>query len=160
MVGTREGYLKALLDHYKFNSAKEAGVACAELLNTRLPLIPQEVVVVPVPTSPAHMRVRGFDHTALITSRFARSRHLTSQRVLVRRSNDTQHFKSRSERLKVTADHLEVVGVTPRSVLLVDDIYTTGATLRACIRKLKDAGVRQVYVAIIARQTLDEMSDL
>ena len=159
-VGERETHLKALLDWYKFNSAKEASKACAELLDMRLPLLPGNVVAVPVPTSPAHRRARGFDHSSLLASRLAKKRKLLFRQVLERRSNDTQHFKARSERLKMSPSELEVIAAVPPRILLIDDIYTTGATLRACIKKLQSAGAEQIYVAIIARQTLDDSSDL
>lgn len=159
-VGVRETALKELLDRYKFDSAKEAGRRCAELLHQRLPLLPDDFVVVPAPTSPAHRRLRGFDHTLYFARVFAHERKLTCTRLLVRHGNETQHFKNRTERLAQPVQSLEVIGKVPQNVLLLDDIYTTGATLRACVRKMHEAGVKRVFVAIIARQTLDEMSDL
>lgn len=159
-VGTREGALKGLLDRYKFHSARAAGGLCADLLDSRLPMLGEDVVVVPVPTSSAHMRTRGFDHTGLVASTFARKRGLRCMTVLSRRSNETQHFKSRSERLTATTGDIEAVASPPAAVLLIDDIYTTGATLKASSRELQKAGVERLFVAIIARQTLDETSDL
>lgn len=159
-VGSREGPLKRLLDRYKFDSAKEAGRMCAELLDRSLPVLPAGFVVVPVPTSPAHRRARGFDHTLCITRAFARRRALTCRQLLARHTRDTQHFKGRAERLRQAERGLEVVGAVPSDILLIDDIYTTGATLRACTRKLREAGAERIFVAIIARQALDEMSDL
>lgn len=159
-VGIREGALKGLLDRYKFNSAREAGYLCADLLDTSLPLLTDDVVVVPVPTSPAHIRTRGFDHTGLVANAFARKRGLLYKPLLTRRSNDTQHFKSRSERLAAAANSIEVTMTAPPTVLLIDDIYTTGATLGASCLELQKAGVKHIFVAIIARQTLDESSDL
>jgi ComF family protein len=156
----RETHLKSLLDRYKFDSAKEAGMVCAELLDERLPLLPQELTVTAVPTSPAHVRVRGFDHMATVASRFADKRGLRYRKVLKRSTNETQHFKARGERLTQAAAGLEVIANPPDSILLIDDIYTTGATLRACTRKLQEAGVQEIFVAIIARQTLDVGDDL
>lgn len=160
VVGVREGALRNLIDRYKFDSAKEAGRVCVELLHQRLPVLPPGVVVVPVPTSPAHRRARGFDHTWYIAKAFAARRKLSCLQTLSRHSNDTQHFRSRSQRLKQAALGLETVREVPADILLIDDIYTTGATLRACVQKLRAAGAKRIFVAIIARQTLDETSDL
>jgi predicted amidophosphoribosyltransferase len=49
---------------------------------------------------------------------------------------------------------LRVKKNVPEKVLLVDDIYTTGATLQACTEILRTAGAQRVYVAVLARQTL------
>ena len=159
-VGVREGVLKELLDRYKFDAVREAGPACGSLLDAVVPPLPPDVVVVPAPTSPAHRRVRGFDHMYDVTRSFARRRSLKSRRLFVRKSSDTQHFKNKAERLAYTGQDLKLIGGVPSTVLLVDDIYTTGATLGACVRILREAGANQVFVAIIARQTLDDMSDL
>lgn len=159
-IGVREGVLKRLLDRYKFDSAIEAGRICAELLDAQLPVLPTNVVVVPVPTVPSHRRVRGFDHTLTIAMAFAVRRGLGCRQPLRRYNGGTQHFKGRAERLRQAGHGLEVVGRVPADILLVDDIYTTGATLQACVRKLRAAGAERIFVAIIARQTLDEISDL
>ena len=160
VVGARQGGLRNLLDRYKFDSAKEAGRVCVELLDQRLPVLPSGIAVVPVPTSPAHRRVRGFDHTLYIAKALAARRELPCLQALSRHSNDTQHFRSRSERLKQAARGLETVREVPSDILLIDDVYTTGATLRACMQKLRKAGAKRIFVAVIARQTLDETSDL
>lgn len=159
-VGSRDGAVKNLLDRYKFSSAREAADICASLLDQCLPLIPLDITVVPVPTSAAHRRVRGFDHIHAVAHAFAKSRSLPCLQPLARRGSDTQHFKNRSERLRYSGQDLEIHGRVPKRVLLIDDIYTTGATLRACIRKLTQSGAEDLYIAIIARQTLDETSDL
>lgn len=151
-VGSREGVLRALLDSYKFYSAKQVGAVVAELLHERVPLLPPETVVVAVPTVRAHVRVRGFDHMALIARGFAKRRALPFAAPLRRTGGATQHLKSRTDRLRTAATGLELVGPSPASVLLVDDILTTGATLRACARVLREHGGKDIYVAVVARQ--------
>lgn len=159
-VGAREGALKALLDLYKFDAAREGATTCAELLDSVLPLLARDTVIVPVPTAPGRIRVRGFDHTARIARALAKQRGLQTASPLRRLSGDVQHFKKRAERLKTAANSLEVNGTVPASVLLIDDIYTTGATIQACVDKLRSGGAQTIYVAIIARQTLDEPAHL
>lgn len=159
-VGTRQSELKALIDGYKFASARRAGVVCAELLLEQLPLITDETVVVAVPTSPAHVRARGFDHTARIARNVAKARQMRYASPLERVDNETQHFKTRAERLKLTIDSLRVRAEVPPSILLIDDIYTTGATLTACARLLRENGAKQLFVGVVARQVLDEGNDL
>lgn len=153
--GIREGTLERLLNHYKFDSAIHAGFLTAELLNARLPLLPPDISIAPVPTAPTRVRVRGFDHTRRIAKRLATLRNLSISQPLRKLNADVQHFKSRSERLTHASTNIEVKDNAPPTVLLIDDIYTTGATVHACVRKLREAGAKTIYVAIIARQTLD-----
>lgn len=155
-VGIRDGRLQQLLSLYKFHSVRDASRICVEMLHDTIPVLPVTTVIVPVPTAPAHVRVRGFDHVDRITSPFARRRKLRHATVLKRYGTATQHFKTKSQRLATAASGLEVVRSVPDTVLLVDDIYTTGATIKACVAALRAAGARQVFVAVIARQPLDQ----
>lgn len=160
LVGVRRGALKTLLDRYKFSSARRAGYEAADLLDARLPVLLDSMVIVPVPTSPLHRRVRGFDHTAMIAKRLAKLRGLRYAQALARDNADTQHFLGRSERLAAASKGLRLAGSVPENVLLLDDIYTTGATLHASAQLLRDNGAKTVSVAVIARQVLDEDADL
>lgn len=159
-VGVRDHALKELLNRYKFDAAIEAATICTGLLDASLPLLPADAVVVAVPTASARRRVRGFDHTAVIAKRLAGKRSLRYSAVLERTSSQTQHFKSRAERLKTAGASLRVRRTVPGVIVLVDDIYTTGATTHACVKLLKQSGAKKVFVAIIARQTLDDTHDL
>ena len=156
-VGERRGSLKALGDQYKFDCRRAGARELAELLDAVLPLLPGDLTVVGVPTSSKTIRVRGFDHTGLVVRRFAKRRQLQIAQPLRRTSTETLHFLGRAERealadtLFARRDHRPA----PRRVLLVDDIVTTGTTLRAAIRLLELAGVEEVYIAVIARQPTD-----
>jgi ComF family protein len=122
------------------------------LLDETLPILPLTLTVAPAPTSPRRRRVRGFDHTALVAKQLAKLRALPYRQVLAKENNSIQHFKTRKERLRSAKDGLRIRGTVPREVLLVEDIYTTGATIQACAEVLREAGAESVYVALIARQ--------
>lgn len=159
-AGARADTLKQLIDTYKFSATRGASDVCAELLCAQLPVLPPACVIVPVPTASAHRRVRGFGHMELVAHHVAKERKLPFSTTLQRTDNQTQHFKSRKERLKLSAESFRTVDSVPEVILLVDDIYTTGATLRACAHVLRSHGAKQVFVAVIARQVLDEVNDL
>lgn len=159
-VSSRDIVLKQLLDRYKFDSAKEAAKVCAYLLHERLPVLPQDITITSVPTSSPHVRVRGYDHMALVTKKLARRRDLSYDQFLSKEDNGTQHFRSRAERFRHAQDGLRLIRKPPEAIFLIDDIYTTGATLHACVKVLRKAGAKRVYVGIIAKQTLDDRDDL
>jgi predicted amidophosphoribosyltransferase len=92
-----------------------------------------------------------------IADEFARCRGLSRDFPLKRVSSAVLHFLPRKERVRLGPSLFKLSnGVAPEKVILIDDIVTTGTTLRAAVKLLKSAGVRQVYVAVLARQVLDE----
>lgn len=160
-TGWRKAELKTLLDRYKFEAVRSAAVPLAELLDLTVPALPSTVVVTVVPTASAHRRERGFDHMERIARMFAKRRNLTYVPLVKRVGNETQHFRSKRERLAAAEGTYELaVSSLPMTVLLIDDILTTGVTLKTNARLLREAGVETLYGAVIARQPLDVSTDL
>jgi len=157
VVGERSGPLQLLIGGYKFRNMKSTSVKLAELLDSRLPLLPDNAVFVPVPTSPAHQRERGYDHILLITKKLASLRRVPVARLLIRGNNLTQHRANRQDRLEQAKSAFTVnQALDPsRTYIIVDDIVTTGATIEQAAWQLRRAGATDVWVAVIARQPLD-----
>ncbi len=156
-INFRDGSLKDLIDAYKFNHAKAGYKVLADLLHSNLPDMPPKTVVVQVPTAAAHVRQRGYDHLALIAREFGNLRHLPVQPLIKRLTDLTQHELSAKER-KAAASRAFVVEPkldTSVTYLLLDDVMTTGATLKYAAEALREAGAEHVFVAVIARQALD-----
>jgi len=153
-VGERHHELKTLLDDYKFNRAYALHRALAELLHTRLPRLPEDTVVVPLPTVARHKRIRGYDHIGLIAKTLASKRGLANQAVLGRRTNSVQLGANSQQRRRQADQAYCCNGKLDPAVpyLLVDDIVTTGATMRAAARCLKAAGAKIILIGAIARQ--------
>jgi predicted amidophosphoribosyltransferase len=157
-VGERDGTLRELIDAYKFDRVVSASEALASLLNAYLPVLPADVVVVPVPSIAPHIRRRGYDHTLLIAKRFATVRKLKTATLLHRADASVQLGKNRRVRFaQAQASFLCNGPLDPDATyLIVDDIVTTNATLRACAEAMRLAGAQQVWVAVLARQPLDK----
>lgn len=153
-VGDRDGVLLRLIDGYKFDAVRELGGGLAKLIDGVLPQLPN-VKIVAIPTARAHTRTLGYDHMALIARELAAQRQWESITPLRRVSEARQHFKTRAERLRAAADMFVAESELMGSILLIDDVFTTGATLRAAATQLRAAGAERVYGAVIARQPLD-----
>lgn len=108
--------------------------------------------VVYVPASPGSYRRRGFDHMRLVATALAGELELPLADVLVRADARDQRELGRSGRLENIAGSLQVCqNVAGMDFLLVDDVITTGASLRACTRALLARGAHSVTAAALVR---------
>jgi ComF family protein len=123
----------------------------------------RELLVVAVPLFPTKERERGYNQAVLLAdaalAELKKSRptwKLTPAHDVIRRVKDTKSQfgltpKSRRRNLQGAFAVRDGAAVSGREVLLVDDIYTTGATARACAQVLRKAGASKVWVATASR---------
>ena len=157
-VGWRKDGLKRLIDQYKFTFAVAAATPLADMLDSVLPDLPPNSMVVPVPTVGQHIRQRGFDHSLLIAKKLAKRRKLPVKTLITRNTKDVQHKAANAKaRLEQAKKAFSVAGkVNPDTIyVLIDDIVTTGATINYAAKALKDAGANYVFVAVVTRQPID-----
>lgn len=153
-VAAREGVLAEVISEYKFHRVWAAHVELADLLAAVLPEM-ERVIIVPVPTTPQNMRIRGYDHMRLIAARLGKRKGWSVAPLLARRNNITQHFaKTATERRAQAKTFFALRGqIDPdASYLLIDDIYTTGSTLEAAAACLREGGAATIYAAVLTRQ--------
>ena len=111
-------------------------------------------LLIPVPCSRKRMCTRGYNQAALLARKLSeRSGIPLSEKVLVR-SHDTAAMRSmsaaeRQNNLK-KAFHVYGNGVRLKSIMLIDDIFTTGATIDACAGPLLEAGAKEVSFLTLA----------
>lgn len=125
--------------------------------------IPRQLLVIPVPMFRRKRRNRGFDHAELLGRAMIRELHrqdagwrlkLESGVLERRRATASQAGltpRQRRQNLRGAFALREPGRVRGRNVLLVDDIYTSGATARACSRVLREGGAASVWVMTAAR---------
>lgn len=106
-------------------------------------------LALPVPLHRKRERERGFNQAELL----ARQLGLAVDRDLLQRRKNTpsQTGLSRSQRALNLSAAFEVCGTPPDCVIVVDDVYTTGATLHEIAKTLKRAGTSRVEVLTVAR---------
>ncbi|MGB3510970.1 MAG: ComF family protein [Microcoleaceae cyanobacterium] len=116
-----------------------------------------KVAVVPIPMHKKKLKERGFNQAEVLARSFCQLTGLRLRRNGLERVKQTQALfgLSRGERLKTVKDAFLVgkdfINRRPRaSVLLIDDIYTTGATVNAAVEVLQQAGIKVVGVVAIA----------
>lgn len=110
-------------------------------------------MLVPVPVHPSRMRTRGFNQAQELSRRLSKKLLIPTDASILRRSKKTAPQKSLDPRGRLkNLEQAFLAGSLPptvRSVILVDDIYTTGSTIEACTRALKKAGAEHVYFVTI-----------
>jgi ComF family protein len=118
-------------------------------------LLPAGAALVAVPLGQARLRARGYDQAARLADHLARASGAPRLRRALRRVKETppQVGRSRAGRAAnlagaFVADPDRVAG---RDLVLVDDVVTTGATVEAAARALRQAGARRVTVVALAR---------
>lgn len=158
-AGLYEGILKDAIHIYKLEGLDSLAKPLAKLAVVAFRAFRPKFscdFIVAVPPSPHRLRERGFDPTgklALNISNFL-SIPLITNALLRHKGTIPQSQLSRKERLinpsgRFSTSAQSVFGGS--KVLLIDDIYTTGATVMECSRVLKAAGVREVCVLTVAR---------
>lgn len=157
-VGERADALKDIINGLKFERVKDGAKVLGGLMSARLPDLPSETIIVPVPTVSAHIRQRGYDQTLLISRAFARERNLVLKQLLRRTNKHTQRGQTKRARFEQAKSAFECRTTLDTTIpyLLVDDVVTTNATVRFGAQALIDAGAQTVWVAVAARQPLDK----
>ena len=155
-----EGAARDAMHALKFSAARPlARVMAAQIAANAPPALlgaQTGATLVAVPPHPRRRRARGFDPAELIAAALARRTGLPLARALRRgRAPSHQLGASRAARRDAANLHFGARGPAPPRVVLVDDVHTTGATLSACARALRDAGSAHV-TAITWARTLDE----
>lgn len=107
--------------------------------------------LIPVPVHPSRLRKRGFNQAEVLAEKLSNRLEIPVCNNLLCRNKKTEAQKELNpqERLKnleqAFAAKQDIGLDVPERVILIDDIYTTGSTLEACSRALKQAGVKKVY---------------
>jgi predicted amidophosphoribosyltransferase len=146
-----EGVARNLVAALKFRHLLPVADLMADRIQWLAPAHMLSGAVVPVPPAPSRLRRRGFDPAGELAAALAERLDTPLEPCLARRGGRRQVGRRRAERLG-QPPRIHAAGIAPRSVLLVDDVLTTGATMTACAQALRAAGAARVVAVTFARR--------
>ena len=160
-VGPHVAPLRDAVHALKYEGVRALATPLAALMAATCSLAPLPVAaVVPVPLHPRRVRQRGYNQAALLARELARLLVLPLHEEWLERARNTpsQVGLTRAERwanvdgaFRVAAAASDAGALAGQSVLLVDDVFTSGATLRAAAGALRSAGAEAVWAVTLTR---------
>jgi ComF family protein len=156
-----QGVIQKAIKHVKYRFASDMATTLISLaiksqnIIERYPAL-QGATVIPIPLHPSRYRFRGFNQAALFGKQLANAYNLEYAQDIIKRtvvSPPQVEMKTKKERIENIKDVFEVNNrvVIPPVILLVDDVFTTGATMREAGKVLKLHGAQQVWAVTVAR---------
>lgn len=155
VAGSYEPPLSTAIVRFKYEGRAELSRRLARLLEPGFGglRLSSATAIVPVPLHPRRLVLRGYNQAALLARELTRGRDLHyAPRLLIRtRETESQVGKLQSARRANTAGAFELREPGPKNAVLVDDVLTTGSTVRACAQALARGGVQLVGVVVLAQ---------
>ena len=144
------------------NAIKEKGLtslvpSVADLVIAHWPSQLQQPVLVPLPSSPANIKKRGYSHTAYMAKALKRKLPGAAYRELIRSAGSRQDQVGLSSSERISNMHgafkVNLWGYRPAQspIVLVDDVLTSGASMAAAIDAMRAAGVNVAGFCVFAR---------
>jgi ComF family protein len=168
--GAYEGELRDLIHLFKYKGIRPAGKLLGALLNQAVIAmeLPDSFIVIPVPLWSGKRNSRGFNQAESIARTFmsfqtSGSIQLETSILVKTRETASQTGLTRHQRRANVRGAFAVLkpeNAKGRSILIVDDVMTTGTTAGECARVLRRAGAKEVFVATVARATKEAGSVL
>jgi competence protein ComFC len=149
------GSTRELLYQYKFKKRRRLAWLFAEFLEPVIAGRYPGRIVVPVPSNRTARSRRGFDHIMEIALILDRRFGLPVRTIITNTARTQQKGLGFDERIENLKGKIGLIGrgpvpQTPEAVVLLDDVFTTGATVSECARVLKSSGIGHVDVVTIA----------
>ena len=152
------GAASSLVMNLKFHGKKYLATPMGKWMADKL--LDSEIVadvVIPVPLHPKRQKERGFNQSELLAKEIAFSLHLPLDATSVRRVKDTKTSstltggrRAREENMENAFSVEDKAAVKDKTVLVVDDVLTTGTTANELSKVLRKAGAKRVYVLTFA----------
>lgn len=155
VVGSYAAPLADAITRLKYGSRPDLSLPLARLLAPRLEAarLPADAVLTPVPLHPRRLATRGYNQAGLLARDLATLSGRRHRARLLARIRDTprQVGQARLDRVANVESAFRVRSEGPGCVVLVDDVVTTGSTVRACAQALAVKGFELTAVVALAR---------
>lgn len=158
-IGSYEGLMMEVISRFKYHGAsrlaKPLSTLLSEYKDPELPFSEFDLIL-PVPLHPQRLRRRGFNQSLLLARRVSRHHSIALDFKSLQRIRHTQPQTelSGAQRQKNIRGAFEVRNpfvIEEKRLLLIDDVFTTGATVQECSKVLLKAGAKRVDVLTLAR---------
>lgn len=156
VIGKRQELIGKIVQDYKYSSIRALALPLAEIIDKVITKPSSKIIIVPLPTIQKHVRERGLDHTYLIAKYLAklRGKNHSVQKLLKRAKNTVQVGANKRTRQKQAKEAYYInskATIDPEATyLLLDDIWTTGASIKSATKKLHQAGAKNIEIVILA----------
>lgn len=165
-----KGNIRHIISEIKYNNSPELGVYMGKFLGEFLlsqPWLVSMDFLVPVPLHDNRLKERGYNQAEKITKGVAEifldypalSHIRMNESCLIRKANNPhQVHMNKEERFRNVRNIFQATEdqvIKNKNILLIDDVYTTGATIEACSRALLLGGAKDVYFATLASGSLN-----
>ena len=155
----KEGIVQRLMHNLKYKNRPDIGFHLGELFGK---VLHEKGVskmfdgIIPVPLHRARLDRRGYNQSSEFAKGLSNTTGIAVEEGVVfrYRKSETQTRKSRIERIKNVEGIFRIkngIRITGKRILMVDDVFTTGATLESCGHALLTCGIESISVATIAQ---------
>lgn len=152
--------LRASIDALKYDAIRDIaaplGRILVQVIRNASSSLANSPLLLPVPLHQTRLRTRGFNQSALIARAISQETQIAlSEKLVVRmRSTEQQAKLPRAQRQQNMQNVFRAIpssDLRNRTIILVDDVITTGATMRDAARALRRAGAHEIWAATVAQ---------
>lgn len=155
----RHPQVRRLIHEFKYRRITTLAPILADILAVHISsygvTFPEASLIMPIPLHPRKERVRGFNQAMLLADEFSKRSSLPMDRQTLIRATPTQPqimltARSRRENVQNVFSVRNATLLRRKTIILIDDVKTTGATLTQAAHALKKAGAKQIWAITVA----------
>jgi ComF family protein len=156
--GLYEGTLKEAINYFKYYGITRLSRPLSEMLLSME--IPSADAIIPVPLYKKRLRSREFNQSALLVRSLSKGTGIPALFNSLVKTRDTGpqvglYARDRKKNIRNAFGIVNDKDIQGKDIVLVDDVFTTGATVRECSQLLKKRGAKNIYVVLLAHSRRD-----